>query len=137
MTDYLKLGSPMPASIGRCADLYNDVRTLRLSMAKEVETMQARESEIKNYMIENLSKSVDTGAAGLRYRAQIVTKRKFNIADWGVLTAWIRKNDRFDLIQHRLSDTAAKDFEETEGRPVPGTEAVNVPDVSITKIPGT
>ena len=134
MIDYLKLGSPMPASIGRCADLYNDVRTLRLSMAKEVETMQARESEIKNHMIDNLSKSADTGAAGQRYRAQIVTKRKFNIADWGILTAWIRKNDRFDMIQHRLSDTAAKDFEEAEGRPVPGTEAVNVPDVSITKI---
>ena len=134
MTDYLKLGSPMPASIGRCADLYSDVRTLRLSMAKEVEAMQARESEIKTYIIDNLSKSIDTGAAGLRYRAQIVTKRKFNISDWGILTSWIKKNDRFDMIQHRLSDTAAKDFEEVEGRTVPGTEAVNVPDVSITKI---
>ena len=134
MTDYLKLGSPMPASIGRCADLYSDVRTLRLSMAKEVEAMQARESEIKTYIIDNLSKSADTGAAGQRYRAQIVTKRKFNISDWGILTSWIKKNDRFDLIQHRLSDTAAKDFEEVEGRTVPGTEAVNVPDVSITKI---
>ena len=134
MTDYLKLGSPMPASIGRCADLYSDVRTLRLSMAKEVEAIQARESEIKTYMIDNLSKSADTGAAGQRYRAQIVTKRKFNIADWGILTSWIKKNDRFDMIQHRLSDTAAKDFEEVEGRTVPGTEAVNVPDVSITKI---
>lgn len=134
MTDYLKLGSPMPASIGRCADLYSDVRTLRLSMAKEVEAMQARESEIKTYIIDNLSKSADTGAAGQRYRAQIVTKRKFNISDWGILTSWIKKNDRFDMIQHRLSDTAAKDFEEVEGRTVPGTEAVNVPDVSITKI---
>ena len=134
MSNYLKLGGPMPQSIGRCADLLHDVRDLRLGMEKEVEEVKRREAEVREHIINNLSASADTGAAGLRYRAQIVKKEKRNIADWGVLTSWIRKNDRFDMLQKRLSDTAARDFAEVEGREIPGTEKILVPEVSITKI---
>lgn len=134
MSDYMKLGGPMPQSIGRCADLYHDVRDLRLAMEKEVEEVRKRESEVREYIIENLSKSADTGAAGLHYRAQIVVKEKRNIADWGVLTSWIRKHDAFGLLQKRLSDTAVKELVEAEGREIPGTEKILVPEVSITKI---
>lgn len=130
----LDKGFPLPDSIGRCADEYAEVRAVRLAMDKEVERVKTRESEIREHIINNLSKSDDTGAAGLRYRAQIVLKKTFKATDWGVLHSWIRKNDRFDLLQKRLNDTAAKDFAEAEGRPVPGTEAVSVPDVSITKL---
>ena len=72
--DMLAVGSPLPKSIGLCADLYSDVRALRLMMEKEVEAVQARETEVKNFIIDNLSKSDDTGAAGKRFRAQIVMK---------------------------------------------------------------
>lgn len=133
--DILEVGSPMPQSIGRCADLYNDVRQLRLTMDKEVEKIKARETEIREHIINNLSKSQDTGAAGLRYRAQIVTKVAYKLADWGVFTSWVRKNDRFDMLQKRVSDTAVKDYaEQNEGKVLPGLEKINVPDVSITKI---
>ena len=134
MSDYLKLGGPMPQSIGRCADLLHDVRDLRLGMEKEVEEIKKRESEVREHIINNLSASADTGAAGLRYRAQIVKKEKRNIADWGIFTAWVRKNDMFSMIQKRLSDTAVKDWVEDQGREVPGTEKILVPEVSITKI---
>lgn len=132
MSDFIE--PPIPQSIGRCADLYHDTRALRLAMEKEVEPVKAFESKVKQHLIDNLSKSEDTGAAGLRYRAQIVMKRIPRIADWGVVTAWIRKNDRFDMLQKRLAEKAVVDFMEQEDRLVPGTEAVNVPDVSVTKI---
>lgn len=124
----------MPASIGRCADLYAEVRDLRLAMDKEVAVVKARETEIREYIISNLSKSDDTGAAGLKYRAQIVTKTTFKVTDWGIVFAWVRKNDRFDALQKRLNETMVKDFFAEEQRPLPGTEKVNVPDISITKI---
>ena len=127
-------GSPMPASIGLCADLLFEVRELRLAMEKEVAPIKARETEIEDYIIANLSKSDDTGAAGKHHRAQIVTKRTYRVADWGILFSWIRKNDRFDLLQKRLSTKPVGEFEETEGRIVPGCEAINVVDVSLTKI---
>lgn len=133
----LAVGAKLPDTMGRCADLYAAVRGLRLQMDKEVEAIKARENEIREHIINNLSKSQDTGAAGLKYRAQIVVKRVVKVADWGVFHSWIRKNDRFDMLQKRISDKAAADWmddPQNGNRPLPGTEVVNVPDVSITKI---
>lgn len=137
----LEVGAAMPDSIGRCADLYKAVRDLRLQMEKETETIKARETEIKDHIINNLAKSRDaggdTGAAGLKYRAQVITTRKPKISDWGVLCSWIRKNDRFDMLQKRLGENAVMDWNgdpQNEGKQVPGTEIINIPDVSITKI---
>lgn len=129
----LEVGGPLPKAIGLCADLYSDVRALRLMMEKEVERVQARETEIKNHIIENLSKSDDTGAAGKRYRAQIVVKEVPKIADWTKLTQYILENDRFDLVQKRLGEKAVTDMWES-GVAVPGVEKMNIPNVSITKI---
>lgn len=133
MSSSLALGAPMPPSMGLCADLYHEVRELRLAMAKEVAEVEAREKEIKEHIIANLSKSLDTGAAGLKYRAQIVMKTSPRIQDWGVFCSFVRKNDRFDLLQKRVSDTGIKDLW-ADRADVPGIERVNVPDVSITKI---
>jgi hypothetical protein len=141
--EMLKVGAPLPQSMGRCADLYHDVRELRLAMEKEVAAIAEREAEIKTHIVNNLSTSEDTGAAGLRYRAQLVTKRKpiigpvsdeYPQGGWGILCSWIRKNDRFDMLQKRLSDKAVMDWQEQEKRVLPGIEMMNVKDVSITKI---
>lgn len=142
MTDYTKLGAPMPASLGRCADLYRDVRDLRLAMQKEVEAVQAREAEIRDHIVRTLETSADTGAAGLRYRAQLVHKTAYRLksADenspeggWKTFTAWVRANNRFDMLQKRLNEKAVADAYEN-GQPVPGLERMTIPDVSITKI---
>lgn len=134
ITSGIEKGAPLPTSLGRCADEYAEVRALRLAMDKEVERVKARETEIREHIIANLSKSDDTGAAGLRYRAQIVTKDKVNVVDWGVLWAWAKKNDRMDTFQKRLNERMAADWMAEEQRVLPGCEVVKVPDVSITKI---
>lgn len=136
----------VPESMGRCADLYKEVQTLRLAMAKEVETVEAFEKTLKRHMIDNLEKSSDTGASGLRYRVQIVTKTIPRIridedADTGQSTAegwrafwdYVRETNRFDLMQKRLADRAIKDMFDA-GEDVPGVELFKQPDVSITKI---
>ncbi len=133
MTQSFEYGAPLPQTIGRCADLYAEVRKIRLAMEKQVAEVKKRETEIRDHIIDNLSKSDDTGAAGLRYRAQIVVKAVPKIADWGVLCSWVRKNNRFDLLQKRISETAIKDMWEERGN-IPGIEKFNAVDVSITKI---
>lgn len=130
----LEKGGPVPQSIGRCADLYHDLRDLRLAMEKQVDAIKARETEIREHIINNLSKSADTGAAGLRYRAQIITKSVVKVLDWGVVHSWIKKNDRFDMLQKRLAEKAVAEWMAAENRILPGTEPMDVPDVSITKI---
>lgn len=131
----LQVGAPLPESVGRCADLYAQVRELRLAMDKEVAAIKARESEIREHIINSLSKSDDTGAAGLRYRAQIVMKALPKLSDWDAFTAYVQQSGRFDLVQKRLSDKAVTDMW-AENEQVPGVERIRVPEVSITKIGG-
>lgn len=126
-------GAPLPGSIGLCADLYAEVRELRLAMQKHVDEVKARESEIREHIIDNLSKSDDTGAAGKRYRAQVVTKLKPALRSWDDFTAFVKAAGRFDLLQKRINERAVLDMLEG-GEAVPGVERFNAVDVSITKI---
>lgn len=126
-------GDELPKSIGRCADLYNDTRALRLAMEKETNAVKERESEIREHIIANLSKTEDTGAAGLRYRAQIVMKDVPRAADWAAIHKFIKDNNRFDLLQKRLGEKAVADMWEA-GEDIPGVEHMHIPEVSITKI---
>jgi hypothetical protein len=126
-------GAPMPASIGLCADLYAEVRELRLAMQKIVDAVKERETEIKEHIINELPKSQNTGAAGKRYRAQVVTKDVPTLKDWDALTAYMTRTGRFDLIYKRLADKPVKDLWEA-GEAVPGVEKFKAVDVSITKI---
>lgn len=126
-------GSSLPDSLGPCVDLYKEVSELRLAMQKEVDAVKARESEIKQHIIDNLSKSDDTGVAGKKYRAQIVTKTAATVADWDKVWQFIRDNDRTDLVQKRINDKAVKEIWEA-GEQVPGVEKFNSVDVSVRKV---
>lgn len=132
----LRLGNPLPTSIGRCADLLHDVTELRLKMEKDAEEIAKRESEIKEYIIANLSKGADSGAAGLKYRVQVIPKKKpiLEPTGWGGFTSWMNKHDRFDMIQKRLGEVAIMEFFTAEKRLPPGLEIMNVPKISLTKI---
>lgn len=134
--DPLLKGAPMPKSLGRCADLYHDVRELRLLMEKECEAIKSRETEIQEHIINNLPKG-DTGASGMRYRAQVKTEDKPQVSDekggWPAVWAFIKKTDRFDLLQKRLGEKAIQDMWD-DGQEVPGVAVVHVPKLSITKV---
>lgn len=126
-----------PESLGACVDLYHEVKELRLQMEKQLAGgVKALENALQEHLIANLSKSDDTGIAGRKYRAQVVMSRKVKvIADqWGILHSWIRKNDRFDILQKRLNETAASDWVDENKRLLPGTEIINIPGLSVRKI---
>lgn len=124
-----------PESIGRTADLFHDLNEVRLKADKLAEALKKFESGAKEHIINNLSKSSDTGAAGLRYRAQIVTKPKVRVAQegWPALHGYIQQTGRFDLLQKRLLDSAVMDMVNA-GETPPGIETFNEVGVSITKI---
>lgn len=124
-----------PQSIGRCADLYHDLRDVRLMADKLAAALKKIESSAQNHIIDNLSKSDDTGAAGLRYRAQITVKTRPRIAQdgWPQMHAYIQTTGRFDLLQKRLSDGAVMEMVEA-GETPPGIETFDDVGVSVTKI---
>lgn len=123
----------IPEAVGPRADLYHDVREVRLAMEKEVAEWVAFEAKIKDSIIADLSVSANTGAAGLRYRAQVTTKKEPTVEDWSALQAHIAATGEFDLMQKRLATTAVKDRWDNEVA-VPGVGTINVKSLSVTKI---
>lgn len=129
----LEKGAPVPASLGACGDLLHDVRELRLAMQKQVDAIEARERELKDHII-NMVTPTDPGAVGRRYVTKVTTTAVPIIEDWGVFCSWIRKNDRFDMLQKRLSTDAVNAVQNAEKRLLPGLNILNKKDVSITKL---
>ena len=133
MSDWLEVGSPLPASLGGCADLLHDVRALRLEMQRQTDAIEIREKEIRNHIIDNVS-ATEPGAVGQRFIAKVVTTPEPAVQDWGVFYSWVRKNDRFDCLQKRLAEKAVKETCAAEGRLLPGLQIINVKTVSVTKL---
>lgn len=135
--DFVK-GAPIPEHMGQTVDLYAEVRELRLAMDKEVARVKERETELRNHMVANLEKSVesggDTGASGLRYRVQIKTKTSARVTDWEKVYDYVAVNDRFDLLQKRVNEKAILELIEEGHTFEGGVERVHIPDVSITKV---
>lgn len=125
----------LPKSMGACADLLFDTRQKRLDADKVAAALKAEETIIKNHIIDNLSKQ-DTGAAGKHHRVQVVRKQKFRVNPeaWPKFFTWVGKNKRFDLLQKRLSDDAVREFVTTSKAKVPGLEAFDYVDISLTKV---
>lgn len=149
MSDYTKVGGPIPANLGRCTDLYHDIRALRLAMEKEANEMKVREAELKLYILQNLQRSDDRGAVGLRYMAKRVDKDAYNFtkaqtdanesvmdetSGWNLFTEWVRRTGNFNFLQKRLTDTAVKEWLEAGNPLPPGISKITVPDVSVTKV---
>lgn len=130
--EWYEKGAPIPESYGRCADLYKEVEELHREMKAEVDAVYARMSELREHMINGLSKSDDTGAVGLKYRVQVKTDTKPKPNDWDAIYEYITENNRFDFLQRRLSDRAVMDVIEA-GEKVPGVEKIHIPKLSITK----
>lgn len=68
------------------------------------------------------------GSEGTAYRE---LKRRFNGSDWGLIWAYIKENDRFDMLQKRLGEKALNDFLEETGELPPGVSVHQEYDVVI------
>ncbi len=128
-----RLGGPIPETPGRAADLLHEVTALRQAMQKDADYVKARETELRDHLIATLDASDDTGASGLRYHAKILRKTKPTAVSWNEIYDYVAENDRFDLLQRRLSDKAVMEIIDN-GETIPGVGKIIVKSVSITKI---
>lgn len=123
----------VPKLVAECADLLYTTRQNRLALQKIVETLEKRESDLKEYIIQKLPASASTGIAGKIARATIVPKVIPRATDWVEIHKYIKKHDAFDLIQRRLADGAVNARWE-EGEDIPGVEKFNTKTVSLNKV---
>lgn len=128
-------GDDMPEHLGQVADEYKRVSQIRIAEQKRVDDIKARESELRDYLIDNIDVDNESGVMGITYQATIKVNDKPRIdpEKWGAFHEWIAENDRFDLLQKRMSDKAVMELI-NEGYELPGIEKMKVKSVSIRKI---
>jgi hypothetical protein len=120
------------ATLGEAIDSLYQARAARLVKAKEVKELQVVEAQAKIEVLKLLEASGLQKASGKLATAGITTDDVPYIKDWDEVYAYIKANDRFDLIQKRIGVVAWRDLF-NDGVLVPGTEAAIDTDISLTK----
>lgn len=122
-----------PKSLAQCADLLYEIRAERLLQQKVVDELQAKETLLKNHLIDNLPKSEASGVAGKVARVSIGVDEVPRVEDWDKLYAYVKKNNAFELLQKRVANVAVEERWE-HGKEVPGVGRFKVVKVSLNKL---
>lgn len=118
--------------LGSLIDAVYALRAKRLEMARAVDAIKAEEESRKYQLLELLEKYGLAKASGELATVGRVHKIEPLVANWEEVWDYIKENDRFDLMQRRLSAPAWRELEEG-GTLVPGTVRQDVYDISLTK----
>ncbi len=122
----------MNIDIGNLIDSLYNLRQQRLEVEKDVKALKAREVALRQEIMTVLDESGLAKASGHVATSGIISSVDPLVTDWDEVHAYIRVNDRFDLLQKRLSAPAWRELN-AEGILVPGTEPTVVRDLSLTK----
>ena len=119
--------------LAKTVDQLYEVKQQRLRDQKAVDKLQTLETELTNFLIDNLPVSDASGVAGLTARAQILPCSTPQVKDWDEFYRYLAKKKTFGLLQKRLSAAAIEELWE-DGKVVPGVGTFNYKKVSLTKI---
>lgn len=119
-------------TLGQAIDALYAARAARLAKADEVKQLQAEEAAARQRVLEMLQTTGLSKASGAQATASITTSDIPFVKDWDAIHAYIKENDRFDLLQKRIGVVAWRDLYK-DGILVPGTEAAVDTDISLTK----
>lgn len=122
-----------PKTMGACADRLYELRQKRLDEQKKVDAIEAEEKALKEHIINTLPKSEASGVAGKVARVTVITKEVPQVEDWDAFYKFVKKNNAFDLMQKRLTDTAIKERWEN-GKEIPGVKHFQATTVSLNKV---
>lgn len=136
----------LPKMIAECADDLYNTRKKRLELQKEVDELQARETALKNKIIDELPKSKSSGISGKIANVKISTKDIPEVEDWnkfydGLVDSFIKERKKktgqeygvFALMQKRIGTKAVEEIWEA-GKSVAGVTKKTIKEVSCTKV---
>ena len=120
------------ADLGSAIDALYALREMRLGYERKAKELKAEETEARNAILATLEVSGLQKASGQTATCGIRTSTIPIVTDWDEVFTYIKEHDRFDLVQKRISVLAWRETYENEGL-IPGTEAVEDVDISLTK----
>lgn len=114
-------------------DRYNEQRTERLSLQKEVEKLEAAEKELKKQLIDLLKTAGASSVGGKTAIVRLIVKNEPSVKDWDSLYAHIRATGEFELLYRRANPAPIKERKDV-GVDVPGIEWFPVESLSLSQI---
>lgn len=122
-----------PKAMGACADKLYELREKRRELKRQADALEEEEKALKAHIIDNLPKSEASGVSGKVARVSVVKKTVPRVEDWDKVYAFVKKNNRFDLLQRRLNDGAVAEMWEAK-KQVPGVGTFEAVSVSLNKV---
>ena len=119
-------------TLGEVIDSLYTVRAERLALSKQVDILKHQESVVREELLNMLNITGLKKASGELATASMKTSIQPMTTDWSSIHAYIREQDRFDLLQKRLATLAWRELYKS-GTLVPGTEPFEETDISLTK----
>jgi len=118
--------------IGVLIDSLYSLRQQRLELSKAVEAYKLQETALREQVLEQLDGLRLSKASGSLATCGVKETVEPYVEEWEKLFEYVRAENRFDLLHKRISAPAWRELREL-GALVPGTSAITVRDVSLTK----
>ena len=119
-------------SVGALIDELYVLRADRLELSKKIDVLKTQEAQLRAKIIAQLRDVDLASGSGQIATGSITTSKEARMLDWNEFWQWAVEHDARDVIQKRVSITAIRERWEA-GVEVPGLEAVEVADLSLTK----
>lgn len=123
----------VPKSLAACADALYETKAARLAAQNEIKPLAQFETDLKNYLVDNLPKSQAEGISGKVSNAKIVRKEIPKIEDEKKFLAFAKKAGNEDLLKIVPNMEAIQERWENN-KAVPGVGKFTVVTVSSTKL---
>ena len=118
--------------LGSAIDALYNLREMRLGYERKAKELKTQETEARNAILATLEASGLQKASGHVATCGVKVSTIPIVTDWDQVFTYIKDHDRFDLVQKRISVLAWRETYDNEGL-IPGTEAVEDIDISLTK----
>lgn len=122
----------LTTELGSAIDELYNLRETRLGLERKAKELKAQELEQRTLILECLEQSGLNKASGHVATAGKKISIIPLVTDWDKVFGYIKEHDRFDLVQKRISVLAWRETQDN-GELVPGTEAVEDIDITLTK----
>lgn len=119
--------------IGLKIDALYSLRASRLELQKKIDLLKAEESTMRAEILNELESAGLAKASGDNATCGVTTTLQPLVEDWNLVFNYVKENDRFDLLQKRLSAPAWRELVLDDDILVPGTQKNMVQDLSLTK----
>ena len=123
----------LPKTLAGCADALYETKAARLAAQNEIKPLAKYETELKDYLINNLPKSQAEGISGKVSNAKIVRKEVPKIDDEKKFLAFAKKAGNEDLVKI-VPNMEAIQARWDANKAVPGVGKFTVVTVSSTKL---